>query len=130
VVLASFQINSFNAINDEDKTFEFSGVLTLQWRDPRAGFDPATAGVREKVYSGAYQFDEISPGWYPQVVLINESGAYEKSGTVLRVQPDGTQTLIESVNAIAETEMDFKRFPFDRHRLEAIFEVLGFGKGR
>jgi hypothetical protein len=45
---------------------------------------------------------------------------------VLRAQPDGTLTLIEKVNAIAKTHFNFRRFPFDRQRLEAVFEVLGF----
>jgi hypothetical protein len=68
----------------------------------------------------------VSTGWYPQVVLLNESGLYQKSGSTLRIQPDGTSTLVETVNAIAESEVDMTRFPFDRHRLEAVFQVLSF----
>lgn len=62
------------------------------------------------------------------MVLVNESGLNQKNGVVLRVQPDGTSTLIETLNAAAESEIDMRRFPFDRHRLEAIFAVLGFDK--
>lgn len=62
------------------------------------------------------------------MVLVNESGLNQKNGVVLRVQPDGTSTLIETLNAAAESAFDMKRFPFDRHRLEAIFAVLGFDK--
>jgi hypothetical protein len=101
--------------------------MTLTWRDPRQAFDPAVTGVEEKVFQGEYQFDEISPGWYPQVVLVNESGLYQKSGVLLRVRADGTSTLIQTVNAAAEAEFNMRRFPFDTHRLEAVFEVLGFG---
>jgi hypothetical protein len=42
------------------------------------------------------------------------------------VQPDGTTTLIEKLNAVAMTELDLRRFPFDTQRLKAVFEVLGF----
>jgi len=125
VVRASFEVRDINDIDDEAETFEFGGVLTLTWHDERQAFDPAEAGVDEKVYQGTYQFNELSPAWFPQVVLVNESGLYEKHGVILRVQPDGTSTLVETVNAVAEADLNLRRFPFDRHRLEATFEVLG-----
>jgi hypothetical protein len=128
VVQARFDFYDINEINDGLETLDFTGVLTLKWHDPRQAFDPAVAGVDEKVFQGSFQFDEISPGWYPQVVLVNESGLYEKSGVLLRVQPDGASTLIETMNAAAEVEFNMKRFPFDKQRLEAVFEVLGFDK--
>jgi hypothetical protein len=128
VVRASFKFHDINEINDETETFDFSGVLTLKWRDPRQAFDPAAEGVNERVFQGSYQFNELATGWYPQVVLVNESGLYQKSGTVLRVQSDGTSTLIETLNATAKAEYNMHRYPLDRHRLEAVFEVLGFGR--
>ena len=83
-------------------------------------------GVDEKVYLGAYQFSEVFTGWFPQVVLVNESGMYDKHGVVLRVQPDGTLTLVETVDAAAEADLSLRRYPFDEQRLDAVFEVLGF----
>jgi len=47
---------------------------------------------------------------------------------VLRVQPDGTSTLIETLNATAKAEYNMKRYPLDSQRLEAVFEVLGFDR--
>ena len=128
VVRARFELRDVNEINEGAETFEFAGVLMLMWHDPRRAFDPAIAGVDEKIFQGGYQFNEISTGWYPQVVLINESGLYQKNGVVLRVQPDGTSTLIETLNAAAESEVNMRRFPFDGQRLEAVFAVLGFDK--
>jgi hypothetical protein len=125
LVQASFLVRDINEIDDEAETFEFGGVLKLTWRDERQAFDPAEAGVAEKVYQGGYQFNEVSTGWFPQVVLVNESGLYEKQGVVLRIQPDGTSTLVETVNAAAEADLDLRRYPYDRHRLDATFEVLG-----
>jgi hypothetical protein len=125
VVRATFQLRDINDIDDAAETFEFGGVLKLTWRDERQAFDPTVVGVDEKIYQGAYQFNELSPAWFPQVVLANESGLFEKHGVILRVQPNGTSTLIETVNAKAEADLDLRRFPFDRHRLDATFEVLG-----
>lgn len=126
VVRARFDLHDINEVSDERETFEFTGTLTLEWQDLRQAFDPAVAGVDEKIFQGNYQFNELAAGWYPQVVLTNVSGLYQKTGVVLRVRPDGTSTLIETLNAEAETKFDMRRFPFDAQRLEAIFEVLGF----
>lgn len=129
VVRASFYLQDIDEIDDEAETFEFSGVLTLVWRDKRQAFDPAKEGVQEKFYTGSFQFDEISPSWYPQVVLANVSGMCERGTVLLRVKPDGTSTLIETFNAVAESRLNLRRYPFDRQRLEAVFEVLGFDTG-
>ncbi len=125
VVRASFRIRDINAIDDEAETFEFSGVLTLRWRDERQAFDSERTGVRAKVYQGDFQFDEVSPSWFPQVVLANESGLFQRHGVILRVLPDGTSTLTADINAVAEADLDLRRYPFDQQRLEAVFEVLG-----
>ncbi len=128
VVEASFEVNEINAINDESETFEFTGVLTLKWRDKRQAFDLEAAAVNEKIYQGDYQFNELSPSWFPQVTLVNSAGSYESEGVVLRVKPDGSQTLIQKISAVAKTELNLRRFPFDQQSLQAIFEVLGFDK--
>jgi hypothetical protein len=126
VVRAGFDVRDINEIDDEAETFEFEGVLTLEWRDERQAFDPTKEGVNEKLYQGDYQFNELFTGWFPQVVLVNESGLYEKHGVLLRVRPDGSLRLVETLNAAAKTELDLRAFPFDSQTLEAVFEVLGF----
>lgn len=126
VVKAVFQLQDIVEINDEAETFQFTGVLTLTWQDARQAFDPEKEKVLEKFYVGNYQFNEVSPSWYPQVVLANESGMYESYGVLLRVLPDGTSTLIQTVSAIAETDFRMRRYPFDEQHLEAVFQMIGF----
>jgi hypothetical protein len=125
-VQASFILLNISAIRDELETVEFSGVLKLVWQDKRQAFDPAKEGAREKVYSGNYQFNELSPSWYPQVTLVNAAGRYESRAVILRVKPDGTSTLTQAIDAVAKMNLDMRRYPFDSHRLEAVFGVLGF----
>ncbi|MEO0974282.1 MAG: hypothetical protein AAFX85_14420 [Pseudomonadota bacterium] len=121
-----FELHDINDIDSVLETFEFTGVMTLTWRDPREAFDPALAGVDEKLFQGTYQFDELATGWYPQVMLINESGAYSRSAVQLRVRPDGTSILREKITAVAEASLTMRLFPFDSHRLEANFALLGY----
>lgn len=126
-VQAAFTLQDVNAIDDVAETFEFAGVLTLSWTDPRRAFDPAEAGTDEKIYQGGFQVDEIASGWYPQLVLTNESGLFQRSGVLLRVRADGRTTLVQTINAVAKGDFHMRRFPFDSQRLEADFRVLGFG---
>jgi hypothetical protein len=125
-VRARFDLHDINEIDDDSEVFQFTGVMTLVWTDPRAAFDPVAAGVSERLYVGNFQFNESSPSWYPQAVLVNESGLYSKSGVIQRVLPDGTCTLIETINAAAKSDLDMRRYPFDRHVLSATFEMLGY----
>ena len=114
------------AVDDGQKTVEFEGILTASWQDDRLRFDPASEGMTEKIYQGDYQFSEISPGWWPQLVLRNESGLYERQGVILRVRPDGRVRYQEEFQAIAEVQMELQRIPFDRQVFEFVFETLGF----
>ena len=50
VVQAAFEMLEISAISDDKETFDFTGILTFKWRDPRQAFDSATAGVKEKVF--------------------------------------------------------------------------------
>jgi len=126
VVRASFQLLSVTEIGDEAEKIAFSGILTLVWKDARQAFDPAKEGASERVFSGNYQFNEIAPGWYPQVTLANSLGQYDSRAVVLRVRPDGTSTLSEEFDGVAKVALDIRRFPFDRQRLELVFRAFGF----
>jgi hypothetical protein len=48
VVRAHFRLRGINQIDDEAENFDFTGVLTLQWKDDRQAFDPRVARVEEK----------------------------------------------------------------------------------
>lgn len=125
-VRAAFHLQSIHHIDDESETFRFSGVLTLIWKDARQAFDPNTEGVAEKFYNGAIQFNELSPSWYPQVVLANATEIDDPQGVLLRVKPDSTSTLVQTLTAEVRSRPNLRRYPFDNQTLEAIFYVLGF----
>jgi hypothetical protein len=126
MVRVGFQLLDINSIDEQSESFQFSGVLTVQWVDPRQAFDPAVEGVSEKFYQGNFQFNEISPSWYPEISLLNVAGMFEKGEPLFRVRPDGTCTLVASVNASAKTLLKLRHYPFDRHALRIIFGIPGY----
>ena len=125
-VAVSFDLRDIDHVDDESETFEFTGVLKTSWKDIRRAFDPVVEGVSEKTYQGDFQFNEFFAGWYPQLILVNRSGHFEKHGVLLRVRLDGSVSLFETVNAVAKIDLDLRRYPFDEQRLDAVFHVLGF----
>ncbi len=125
-VRVGFQLIDINAIDEQDETFQFSGVLTVQWKDERQAFDPAAEGVAEKFYQGNFQFNEISPAWYPEISLLNVAGMFEKGEPLCRVSPDGTCTLVTPVNATAKSLLKLRHYPFDRHNLRIVFGIPGY----
>jgi hypothetical protein len=129
-VRVSFHLIDLQRIDEEAEAFEFSGIMTLKWKDERQAFDPVEAGVAEKLYHGHFQVNELSPAWYPQVILANASKVEDAQGILLRVAPDGSCTLIRDLHVLARNELRLRRYPFDRQRLEAIFQVLGFDRSQ
>jgi hypothetical protein len=128
VVKAGFYLSDVNNVDEEAQRIEVEGVLTLKWQDDRLAFDPATAGVQEKVFQGSFQFSEVATGWWPQIIIANGSGGYERQGMILRQESGGAMTYLEELNATVEIPLSLQRFPFDREEFEIIFEVLGFNK--
>ena len=125
-VQAAFRLLALHEIDDEAETFSFTVMVSLVWKDLRQVFDPQVEGVDEKFLHGAYQFNELTPNWFPQLVLINATEIDDPQGVMLRVAPDGTTTLVQTITAQARSRLDLRRYPFDRQRLKAFFGVLGF----
>jgi len=127
-VSLGFFLNDVNAIDERREVFEFEALLSLGWRDPRQAFDPEKLGLRERTFQGDYQFSEVFDGWWPQLILANESGGFDTQHVLLRIAPDGSMTLLLDIHAQAEMPMELRRFPFDRQDFVASFEVLGRGR--
>jgi hypothetical protein len=125
-IKVAFNLSDLAKIEDSYATFSFTGVLKLSWLDPRNAFDPNVAGVEEKTYSGDFQFNELSTGWYPQLSLLNESEHYEERAIVVKIQPNGTTTILRSINASAKTRMDLTYYPFDSQKFQLIFGAFGY----
>jgi len=126
LVQLKFELLHLHAIDDEAETFDFSALLTLTWLDPGQAFDPVTVGAGEKMFSGDFQFSEVSPGWFPQVVITNALQEPDNQGVVVRVRPDGTSSVEQVVHVQARSQFELRRYPFDTQHLELHFQLLGF----
>jgi hypothetical protein len=114
------------SISDHEQSIGFKAEMKLTWTDPRNAFDPNVAGVDIKTLTGDFQWNELSTGWYPQVVLLNEYDASDSGAILYKVKPDGSSTLFQTKNASAKVKMDLKRFPFDSQKLGIKFALFGY----
>ena len=127
-VEVGFLLRNITEISEEDETFDFEGILSMHWQDTRLAYNPAETGYDELFYQGSFQFNEVFSGWWPQVILVNEAGRFDREGVMLRITPQGDVYYTEDIDAIAKSPLKLKKYPFDRQQFVAIFEVLGFDK--
>ena len=127
-VFVGFRLSDITDVDEEREKFEFESILTLKWHDARQAFDPAELGVQELIYQGEFQFNEVFTGWWPQLVLANESGSLDLQGQMLRIRPDGSMTYIVEMDAVVKTKMNLHHFPFDSQSFEILFKCLGFDR--
>ncbi len=126
VVEMGFLLSNITEISEEHETFDFEGILSMHWRDSRLAYNPEDTGYDELFYQGSYQFNEVFSGWWPQIILVNEAGRFDREGVMLRITPQGDVYYTEDIDAVAKAQLNLKRYPFDHQQFVATFEVLGF----
>jgi hypothetical protein len=125
VVKCAIMILDVVDVDDVNESFVAEIALLAEWNDPRLAFDAEVEGVERKIYQGNFQFAEIFTGWWPQLLLVNEVGTPDPSAVKVEVYPDGRVRYIDQHNAVLETPMDLRDYPFDTQRLRA--ELVPFG---
>ena len=112
-------------IDDVNESFVAEIALLAEWDDPRLAFDAAEEGVGRKIFQGNFQFSEVFTGWWPQLILVNEVGPPDPNAVKIEVYPDGHVRYMDQHNAVLETPMDLRDYPFDSQKLQA--ELVPFG---
>jgi len=130
VVDVGFFLSNINEISEEDETFDFEGLLSMHWKDPRLAFDPAETGCDHLYYQGSFQVTEVYGGWWPQIFLAYEAGRFERQSETLMITPEGDVSYTSEIDAIAKSSLQLRRFPFDNQQFVALFEVLGLDKSQ
>lgn len=112
-------------IDDVNETFEAEIAISASWHDPRLAFDPQAEGTDRKLFQGEFQFAEVFPGWWPQLLIINQVGRGDTSAIKIEIAPDGRVTFLEQRNVLLETPMALYDYPFDTQRLKALLVPFG-----
>lgn len=112
-------------LDEVNENFRIELILVANWHDPRLAFDAKAEGTDVKIFQGAYQFNEVYAGWWPQLVIVNEVGHGEFNAIRIEVHADGQVRYLEQRNVTLETPMSLSSFPFDTQYLKAY--IIPFG---
>ena len=101
-------------IDGATETYKATAYLDLEWKDPRLQF--VSKDASKVLY---YKPDTI---WTPAVEVINAQKLEDQIPPVCMVASDGTVYYERRVVAVLNTQMDLRRFPFDRQQLNFVIE--------
>ena len=140
-VSISFSLVNITAINEREETIEFDAMIHMSWMDPRLAYDPAEYGVEDgeftpgdysksprHIYLNDFAVKELFPGWWPSLVIPNGIGDRNTTNMSVGVWPDGRVQYVESFDAIVETPMRLRRFPFDRQALDVFIHPFVYNR--
>ena len=112
-VAAGFFLANLSAAAERSETFEADLYLSFRWHDPRLAFD----GSEPKRFLEDAAAEQLNAMWWPQLEFIN-TGEPEVANRALEISPDGSVQYKLSVTATFRSDLDLRRFPFDRETLE------------
>ncbi len=96
------------------ETFTATAYLVMEWNDPRLKFQ-----TKDDSAVKVYKPGEI---WTPAVEIINAAKLDEQEAPLCTVTSDGTVYDYRRIVVSLNTQMDLRRFPFDRQKLDFIVE--------
>ncbi len=112
-------------MDEVEESFQAEIILIAEWKDPRLAFDAQAEGRDYKLFQGAFQFNELFAGWWPQLLIVNEIGSGDVNALRITVQSDGTVRYKDQRSVTLETPMALQSFPFDVQTLQA--SIISFG---
>jgi len=106
-------------IDEATLSFTLSGYLNVEWRDARLGRE-----LPPQLDRDALALDQV---WNPNIELMNEYNARVVNNSRLTADAEGLVRYEERFEAQLSTELDLRRFPFDRQTLLMSIESFRYG---
>jgi Neurotransmitter-gated ion-channel ligand binding domain len=122
-VTTGFFLANLSGAAERSETFEADLYLTFRWQDPRLAF----AGTEPKRFLEDSAIAQLQTMWWPQLEFIN-TGTPDVANRTLDIAPDGTVTYKLSVTATFRSDLDLRRFPFDRETLEVRIQSFSWNR--
>jgi hypothetical protein len=110
----SLSILDVQGIKENLNTLYATVEFHQTWRDPRLAFDPIKLGAEEIVHTDTDAKQFLDTHWNPHIVLTNQISTTGTPEVGVEIRPDGTVSVITTVNAGFYIRSDYFDFPFDR----------------
>jgi hypothetical protein len=112
-VEVGFFLVNLSGVAERSETFDADIYLEFRWRDPRLAF----AGTEPRRFLEEAATTHLEDIWWPQVELVNTAEP-AITNRALTIQPDGDVAYILGLTSEFRTNLDLRRFPFDRQTLD------------
>jgi hypothetical protein len=112
-VAVGFFLANLSGAAERSETFEADLYLSFRWHDPRLAF----AGTEPKRFLEEAAVEQLQTMWWPHFEFVN-TGAPDVANRALDISPDGSVSYKLAVTATFRSDLDLRRFPFDRETLE------------
>ena len=117
VVQAGFFLVNLNGVAERSETFDADLYVNFRWRDPRLAF----AGSEPRRFLEDAAVAQLAEMWWPQLEFVNTAEP-EFTNRWLAISPDGAVEYEVGITSDFRTDLDLRRFPFDRQTLEVRVE--------
>ena len=121
----TLHINKIYDIKPIEESYTIDAYLTADWLDPRVS-NLIPDGEHKIVFEDALVDDIREELWNPSFELINITGPKEISNKRLFIHSDGKVVYTERFKAVMNSEMNFRKFPFDTQKLKVIVEPFAY----
>jgi hypothetical protein len=112
-VAAGFYLLNLNSVAERSKSFDADFYLSFRWHDPRLAF----AGTEPHRFLEDDAVERLRTMWWPQLEFVNTADPHI-TNRALVIHPDGTARYQLGLTSEFRTNLDLRRFPFDRQTLE------------
>lgn len=119
-------VNKIYQIDTIAESYTIDAYLTLTWNDPRLA-DLLPAG-REKASYFNDQADELlaKDVWWPMPEFTNMIGSRDIVNREVFIKRNGDVSVIEHFAGTFTSDMDFRKYPFDRQEFKVIIESFSY----
>jgi hypothetical protein len=112
IVEVGFYLLNLNAVDERNKTFEADLYLSLGWNDQRLAFE----GPADRYFFADAAIARLTEIWQPEIEFMNAPSP-DITNRVLTIAPDGRVGYHLGLTSTFRTDLDLRRFPFDRQEL-------------
>jgi hypothetical protein len=114
-VAMTVHLLGLTGFDEQKKTFDADIYVVLEWNDSRLA-NPAE-GARPAFYADNAAEMRLREIWWPHLEFVN-TGMPSVTNRGLTISPDGRVQYIMGITASFRSNLDLRRFPFDRQVLE------------
>ena len=112
-VTVDFFLLNLNSVSEKDETFDADMYLEYEWDDPRLAHNDG----EEQLFADAAVDERLKTMWWPQIEYVNTSEPTVTNQS-LEIFPSGHVKHTVGLTTTFRANLDLRRFPFDRQRLD------------